>query len=129
MDDKAIIVRINALFRKSGLTQSEAAEKIGISRNAFCNILYGKTKNFYKHLPALAGLFGVPEESLTAPDGGAASARLRETADWEEARRELVRVYEDKIAELQSIIKEKDEHISALRKLCSMQERLLGQND
>lgn len=129
MDDKAIIARINVLFRKSGLTQNEAAEKMGISRNAFCNILYGKTKNFYKHLPALAGLFDVPEESLTNPDGGSAPARLREAVDWEEARRELVRAYEDKIAELQKIIKEKDELVSALRKLCSMQERLLGQND
>lgn len=129
MDDKAIIARINAQLRNSGMTQDEAALKLGLSRNAFGNILRGKTKNFYKHLPAIAELFGVSEESLVSPEGESLSALLKEADKWEEQRQELVRFYEDKIAELQKTIEEKDSLLAAFKQVCSMQGRLLEQND
>lgn len=135
MDDKAIIARINALFYKSGMTQQEAADSIGLCRNAFCNLIYGKTKNFYKHIPALAKLFGVTEDYLTGfSEETHAGGRLEEPDNFKEQRDRLVREYEDRIEALQSQIRRMDDeltvrkgYIDTLTKLCSKLEHDLAQ--
>lgn len=126
MDDKAIIAKINDLLDRSGLKQEAAATAMGISRTTLCSVISGNTKNFYQYIPAFAKLFGVSEISLVFPDLDYPPL-LKEPDNWQEQRTLLVQEYEDRIAELQKTIREKDEHISVLMKLCSMQERLLEQ--
>lgn len=51
--------KLKAVFWDSGLTQSEAAEKLGVSRQTFNNWLNGQNQPDYSYLIQISKLFGV----------------------------------------------------------------------
>lgn len=51
--------KLKAVFWDSGLTQSEAAEKLGVSRQTFNNWLNGQNQPDYSYLIRISNLFGV----------------------------------------------------------------------
>ena len=51
--------RVNA-----GLTQKEAAEKIGVSRSTIKNWESGKTSPKYKHIGTICGVYAMPVDCI-----------------------------------------------------------------
>ncbi len=61
-------IKLKAARVNRGLSQKEAAEAIGRSKQTIINWENGKTGIRYKDLAALSGLYGIPVEYLEIPE-------------------------------------------------------------
>lgn len=136
MDEKSIIDNLERMRSDRGFTQNEVAEKIGISRNTYVNLISGRTKVISEHLQPLSLLFGVELEELLLGYKPIKSTELKLQGynEFEELRLALVNKYEDELSAMKEKIKEKDEtigdlrnHIKTLQEINSMQKRQLGE--
>ncbi|MCQ2182816.1 MAG: helix-turn-helix domain-containing protein [Bacteroidales bacterium] len=136
MDEKSIIDNLERVRQENGLSQNEVAEKIGISRNTYVNLVSGKTKVINEYLQPLSELFGITLEELLLGYRPAKTSetRLQELNDFEEMRLALVNRYENELSSLKDKLRDKDEtiidlrnHIKTLQEINSMQKRQLGE--
>lgn len=80
MDNQSIKKNIELLRRRSGLSQTEAARQLDISRVAFRNLEKGDTKIVNDLFFKLAEILGVsPEHLMLGYEPGASSGELEET--------------------------------------------------
>lgn len=80
MDSQSIKKNIELLRRRSGLSQTEAARQLDISRVAFRNLEKGDTKIVNDLFFKLAEILGVsPEHLMLGYEPGASSGELEET--------------------------------------------------
>ena len=96
-----IHTRIRDAREKSGLTQEEMADRIGIGRTTYINFETGRTRLFCNHLQETAAVLGVSEEELLfgpRPDEGL----LRDQLALDAWKRQLVEDYENRLAELRA---------------------------
>ncbi len=64
MDDSSIKKNIAGLRKKSGLTQTEVADRIGISRTAYRNLESGSTRMYNENIDKVAEVLDRPVEEL-----------------------------------------------------------------
>ncbi|HIZ85250.1 MAG TPA: helix-turn-helix domain-containing protein [Candidatus Coprenecus stercoravium] len=99
MNNEEIRKRIKDKRKAQQLSQSEMAEKLSISQTAYYKIEKGDTHLISDHLPKLASILQLPEEELVFG---------YETQNYAEIIKEKNR----RIAELESIIADKDKIIA-----------------
>ncbi len=64
MDDQSIKKNIAGLRKKSGLTQTELADRIGISRTAYRNLESGSTRMLNENIDKVAEVLDRPVEEI-----------------------------------------------------------------
>lgn len=134
MNNSTVKENITRIRKDNGLSQSDMAEKLGISRTAYRNIEKGDTKLISDSLDKIADIFSLSPEEIVlgyAPSQEnsrklremqqAYSNRHSETIDrYEEEIRKLhkeINTLNNLIDALKDSIKTKDEMIAMLRKL------------
>ncbi len=75
MDDSSIKKNIVGLRKKSGLTQTEVADRIGISRTAYRNLESGSTKMINENIDKVAEVLDRPVEELVLGYGPRSASR------------------------------------------------------
>ena len=60
-------VTLEAARRNRGLTQSQVANRIGVSKTTVVNWEKGRTRISYAALTKLSNLYGIPLENLRVP--------------------------------------------------------------
>jgi len=128
MDEQSIIGNLESKRQEKGLTQNELAERIGIARNTYVNLVSGKTKVINEHLRPIADVLGIGLDELLLgykPDK-TPEALLKDVNDFEEQRLSLIRKYEDDLAAMRDKLNGKDETIADLRKIIRAQEEIIS---
>ena len=116
-------------FRKAkGLSQEEVAERLHISQSAYARIETGESQSWATHLVKLSEIFEVKPENFltdeannleqenTEQKGGMAFQFIGTINTINSLSEKLVEQYEERIAEMKTIIKELKEEISFLKR-------------
>ncbi|MBO4466309.1 MAG: helix-turn-helix transcriptional regulator [Bacteroidales bacterium] len=103
MSNKKVKKNIAEVRNSMKLTQAEMAKKIGISRQAYINLESGKTSVINKQITKMAERCGLPEEKILF--GYSVEELSSNMLHESEAHKE----------QLNTVIKEKDDEIEALK--------------
>ena len=91
MDKSPIVIRINSLLAKKGITKAEFYEKCALTSASYSQWNTGKTKPRLLTIERIAEFLGVPSEYLLYGDASAASQGAKKAPDPEiEGGREAV---------------------------------------
>ena len=91
MDKSPIVIRINSLLAKKGITKAEFYEKCALTSASYSQWNTGKTKPRLQTIERIAEFLGVPSEYLLYGDAPAASQGTKKAPDPEiEGGREAV---------------------------------------
>lgn len=91
MDKSPIVIRINSLLAKKGITKAEFYEKCALTSASYSQWNTGKTKPRLQTIERIAEFLGVPSEYLLYGDAPAASQGAKKAPDPEiEGGREAV---------------------------------------
>lgn len=91
MDKSPIVIRINSLLAKKGITKAEFYEKCALTSASYSQWNTGKTKPRLQTIERIAEFLGVPSEYLLYGDAPAASQGAKKAPDPEiEGMREAV---------------------------------------
>lgn len=91
MDKSPIVIRINSLLAKKGITKAEFYEKCALTSASYSQWNTGKTKPRLQTIERIAEFLGVPSEYLLYGDAPAASEGAKKAPDPEiEGGREAV---------------------------------------
>lgn len=146
MDNDSVKDNIRNFRKIYKLTQSEMADKLGISRTAYRNIESGETRLISENVSRIADILHIRTEDLVlgySPEPGqkeknrrpgSISAQLAEMKrahekETEEMSSEIIRLKKDlqyltrRIEDLEELLKTKDEIISMMKKFESKPEQ------
>ena len=146
MDNNSVKDNIRNFRKIYKLTQSEMADKLGISRTAYRNIESGETRLISENVSRIADILHIRTEDLVlgySPEPGqkeknrrpgSISAQLAEMKrahekETEEMSSEIIRLKKDlqyltrRIEDLEELLKTKDEIISMMKKFESRPEQ------
>ena len=146
MDNDSVKDNIRNFRKIYKLTQSEMADKLGISRTAYRNIESGETRLISENVSRIADILHIKTEDLVlgySPEPGqkeknrrpgSISAQLAEMKrahekETEEMSSEIIRLKKDlqyltrRIEDLEELLKTKDEIISMMKKFESRPEQ------
>ncbi|HIS23017.1 MAG TPA: helix-turn-helix domain-containing protein [Candidatus Cryptobacteroides intestinipullorum] len=146
MDNDSVKDNIRNFRKIYKLTQSEMADKLGISRTAYRNIESGETRLISENVSRIADILHIRTEDLVlgySPEPGqkeknrrpgSISAQLAEMKrahekETEEMSSEIIRLKKDlqyltrRIEDLEELLKTKDEIISMMKKFESRPEQ------
>lgn len=146
MDNNSVKDNIRNFRKIYKLTQSEMADKLGISRTAYRNIESGETRLISENVSRIADILHIRTEDLVlgySPEPGQkeknrrpgnVSAQLAEMKrahekETEEMSSEIIRLKKDlqyltrRIEDLEELLKTKDEIISMMKKFESRPEQ------
>lgn len=146
MDNDSVKDNIRNFRKIYKLTQSEMADKLGISRTAYRNIESGETRLISENVSRIADILHIRTEDLVlgySPEPGqkeknrrpgSISAQLAEIKrahekETEEMSSEIIRLKKDlqyltrRIEDLEELLKTKDEIISMMKKFESRPEQ------
>jgi transcriptional regulator with XRE-family HTH domain len=91
LDKSPIVIRINSLLAKKGITKAEFYEKCALTSASYSQWNTGKTKPRLQTIERIAEFLGVPSEYLLYGDAPAASQGAKKAPDPEiEGGREAV---------------------------------------
>lgn len=83
MDKSPIVIRINSLLAKKGITKAEFYEKCALTSASYSQWNTGKTKPRLQTIERIAEFLGVPSEYLLYGDASAASQGAKKALDPE----------------------------------------------
>lgn len=83
MDKSPIVIRINSLLAKKGITKAEFYEKCALTSASYSQWNTGKTKPRLQTIERIAEFLGVPSEYLLYGDAPAASQGAKKAPDPE----------------------------------------------
>lgn len=83
MDKSPIVIRINSLLAKKGITKAEFYEKCALTSASYSQWNTGKTKPRLQTIERIAEFLGVPSEYLLYGDAPAASEGAKKAPDPE----------------------------------------------
>lgn len=81
MDKSPIVIRINSLLAKKGITKAEFYEKCALTSASYSQWNTGKTKPRLQTIERIAEFLGVPSEYLLYGDAPAASQGAKKAPD------------------------------------------------
>lgn len=107
---------LRRIRERLGLSQQEAADRMGISRNAFRKLEDGSTRIINKNVEIFAEAMGVSVDECLFDVSGQTKveSELREEQDANEKLRAAVEYYEKQIEELKASLARREEVIIAL---------------
>lgn len=101
MDKSPIVIRINSLLAKKGITKAEFYEKCALTSASYSQWNTGKTKPRLQTIERIAEFLGVPSEYLLYGDAPAASQGAKKALDPEiEGKDEKIKLLYEKIPQL-----------------------------
>lgn len=107
MDKSPIVIRINSLLAKKGITKAEFYEKCALTSASYSQWNTGKTKPRLQTIERIAEFLGVPSEYLLYGDAPAASEGAKKAPDPEiEGKDEKTKLLYEKIPQLSSYQRE-----------------------
>jgi transcriptional regulator with XRE-family HTH domain len=83
LDKSPIVIRINSLLAKKGITKAEFYEKCALTSASYSQWNTGKTKPRLQTIERIAEFLGVPSEYLLYGDAPAASQGAKKAPDPE----------------------------------------------
>lgn len=118
MDNNSVKKNISSKRKESGISQSEMADRLGLSRTAYRNIEKGDTKLISEKVGDIAGLLKVtPEELVLGYRPLESASRKVEDleSEYEEEKTRIILEYETDIRRMQDNIRALNACIDALR--------------
>lgn len=101
MDKSPIVIRINSLLAKKGITKAEFYEKCALTSASYSQWNTGKTKPRLQTIERIAEFLGVPSEYLLYGDAPVASQGAKKAPDPEiEGKDEKIKLLYEKIPQL-----------------------------
>lgn len=101
MDKSPIVIRINSLLAKKGITKAEFYEKCALTSASYSQWNTGKTKPRLQTIERIAEFLDVPSEYLLYGDASAASQGAKKALDPEiEGKDEKIKLLYEKIPQL-----------------------------
>lgn len=101
MDKSPIVIRINSLLAKKGITKAEFYEKCALTSASYSQWNTGKTKPRLQTIERIAEFLDVPSEYLLYGDAPAASQGAKKGPDPEiEGKDEKITLLYEKIPQL-----------------------------
>ena len=127
IDEKSIKNRIREARIRAGLSQDEAALRLGIKRNAYGQFERGGTILVSQHLRDFAALVGCsPELLLLGFEPVSPDSDLLRDVDFHRRRiHDLTEDYENRLQEKTQTIRDKDALIESLERTVKVQEDLI----
>lgn len=126
MDNNSIKENISRRRKELGLSQSEVAEKIGVSRNSYRSIEKGKTRLVSEFVAPLADVLDISMEELlfgsrtySTSEGMKLIDPAREYASLLDSKEQTIRSLKESIESKDEIIRYQDEMIKMLKKIAA----------
>lgn len=128
MDESSIKENLVSAREALGLSQSEAAIRLGVNRASFIKLEKGATRILNKHIPALAEIYGLSVEELLLgfeplEDSGAFLAERK--AEY----RQMIDGYEEKLANFRNTIQLQERIIEEQRERIQLLENIRQRQD
>ena len=124
MDNYSIKENISRRRKELGLSQSEVAEKIGVSRNSYRSIEKGKTRLVSEFVEPLADVLDMEEllfgsRTYSTSEGMKLIDPAREYASLLDSKEQTIRSLKESIESKDEIIRYQDEMIKMLKKIAA----------
>ena len=132
MDNETVKTNILKIREEMKLTQSEFADRLGISRNAFRAIECGQTKIFNDNINAIAAVAGMtPEEVVLGykPVENADQILREEQSRYMEEMAAMAREYEERLQKKDEKIEDLKKQVALLEQIKAMLEARLEQDN
>ena len=132
MDNETVKTNILKIREEMKLTQSEFADRLGISRNAFRAIECGQTKIFNDNINAIAAVAGMtPEEVVLGykPVENADQILREEQSRYMEEMAAMAREYEERLQKKDEKIEDLKKQVTLLEQIKAMLEARLEQDN
>lgn len=128
MEESSIKENLARAREACGLSQTEAAIRLGINRASFIKLEKGATHILNKHIPAMAEMYGVSVEELLLgyepmPDGDTF------LAERNEERRRLINDYENRLESHRNTIQLQERIIEEQRERIRLLENIRQRQD
>ncbi len=118
MDNNSVKENIKKTRRASGLSQSDMADRLGLSRTAYNNLEQGETKLISSKVEQIAEILNTTSEELVLgykpfrKDSG----KLKDIhAEFDAAKAEMVRRHTEEISKLQKQVETLSEYVEILK--------------
>ena len=130
MDPTKITNNLRRIREERNLSQQEAADLIGLSRNAYRKLENGETVAVNKNIEAFAAAMGVSvaECLFDSVPSERMEMELREKEDRNEQLRTMVQFYEKRLEDMQNSLNQKDDIIRTLNEINARLASNIGKN-
>ncbi len=118
MNNYSVKKNISQKRKASGISQTEMADKLGLSRTAYRNIEMGDTRLISDKVEDIARLLDVTAEELVLGYKPSENMAMRFNDiehEFEEERSEIIRKYESEMKRLENTIDTLNSYITALK--------------
>ena len=118
MNNYSVKKNISQKRKASGISQTEMADKLGLSRTAYRNIEMGDTRLISDKVEDIARLLDVTAEELVLGYKPSENMAIRFNDiehEFEEERSEIIRKYESEMKRLENTIDTLNSYITALK--------------
>ena len=118
MNNYSVKKNISQNRKASGISQTEMADKLGLSRTAYRNIEMGDTRLISDKVEDIARLLDVTAEELVLGYKPSENMAMRFNDiehEFEEERSEIIRKYESEMKRLENTIDTLNSYITALK--------------
>lgn len=129
MNNTSVKENISRIRQASGISQTEMAEKLGISRTAYRNIEKGETVLISENVDRIAAVLDkTPEEIVLGyRPSERDSARFYDIQkEYSDKEREIIGKYESDISGLKEQIHTLKEYVTALKEIISTKEEIIS---
>ena len=119
MDNATVKENITKVRKAAGISQSDMADRLGVSRTAYRNLEKGETRLISVNVEKIAEILNTTPEELVLgykPDERDVSGRVKDIyAEFDSEKAEIRNGYEKEILRLREQIANMQEHIELLK--------------
>lgn len=119
MDNATVKENITKVRKAAGISQSDMADRLGVSRTAYRNLEKGETRLISVNVEKIAEILNTTPEELVLgykPDERDVSGRVKDIyAEFDSEKAEIRNRYEKEILRLREQIANMQEHIELLK--------------
>ena len=129
MNNYSVKENITKKRKASGISQTEMADKLGLSRTAYRNIEMGDTRLISEKVEEIARLLDVSSEELVLGYKPSENIAMRVSDiehGFEEEKTELIRKYEAEMKRLENTIDTLNSYITALRETIGTKDEMIA---
>ena len=130
MDNATVKENITKVRKAAGISQSDMADRLGVSRTAYRNLEKGETRLISVNVEKIAEILNTTPEELVLgykPDERDVSGRVKDIyAEFDSEKAEIRNGYEKEILRLREQIANMQEHIELLKDACKTKDEIIA---